>query len=223
MKDTLKCQVVLLPTNWREGVISIFKTETEETLSIHKLQPPNSKITATYNIPHHIYFISNNPIKEGNWFYNTHSKRVEKCTLIILKPKSSSTRDVLFKIEATTDSSLGLSLIPQSFIEEYIKEEGNIKEVELSLIIDLDNPPEGYYTYIPSGKYSYDEPYLMKQLLTNPDKEPNYKLLLNSNNEVIIHKSKESWNREEIKKLIQLYETTYISGNIDKWIEENLK
>lgn len=37
--------------------------------------------------------------------------------------------------------------------------------------------------------------------------------------------TKDSWNREEhiadIKRLIELYATTYKDGDINKWIEEN--
>jgi len=54
--------------------------------------------------------------------------------------------------------------------------------VELEMEIDVDNPPEGYYTYISSGKYHDDEPYLMKELFSNPDKEPNYKIKTDRDN-----------------------------------------
>jgi hypothetical protein len=50
------------------------------------------------------------------------------------------------------------------------------KKKKVEYEIDYDNPPEGYYTHWGSGKYWEDEPVLMKELLTNPDREPNYKV-----------------------------------------------
>lgn len=42
---------------------------------------------------------------------------------------------------------------------------------KVKAVVDLDNPPEGYYT---SGKYRDEDPYLMKELTSNIDREPNY-------------------------------------------------
>ena len=72
----------------------------------------------------HLYFVSNDEIKEGDWFINTLNV-VHQMTKII-KPKGT-----VVKIIATTDKSLGLSLIPEDFIREYAARSGSIKELSV--------------------------------------------------------------------------------------------
>lgn len=67
----------------------------------------------------------------------------------------------------------------QDFLEDdreiLTKAEQAIKELKKDKVIDFENPPEGYYTYYPHGKYHDDDPILMKKDVSNPDREPNYK------------------------------------------------
>ena len=94
-----------------------------------------SEFNVHYNhehYPKHLYLVSDREIKEGEW--NNIDKVIQKTN----KRQSEMTNKELFnygigKIEATTDSCLNLPLIPQSFIEEYVKAEGKINEVEIEM------------------------------------------------------------------------------------------
>lgn len=59
-----------------------------------------------------------------------------------------------------------------------------------------------------------------------PPKGDIIKLKTDSHNNITIKPVKNDWTREEhisdIKRLIQLYETTYLDGNIEDWIKKNL-
>lgn len=77
--------------------------------------------------PMHLYLVSDRGIKERDWYI---------CQLKVLQ--SSHLNHTMWsmpihKIEATTDKSLGLPLIPQLFIEEYIEKQGKINEVLIQL------------------------------------------------------------------------------------------
>ena len=73
-----------------------------------------------------LYFVSDREIKEGDYY------RRFKSTTITNKPTGHSGCDCKL-IEATTDASLNLPLIPESFIEAYIAKQGDISECEIEL------------------------------------------------------------------------------------------
>jgi hypothetical protein len=108
----------------------------------------------------HLYFTSDDGIKEGDWYYWEFNRS-------IIKHKSFEGNDRpskdCRKIIATTDSKLkDIPQIPQSFIEEYTKQGGNV-------LVDLEY--EQYWAKV-NGEYP---------------KEPQFKPKLTTNNEVIIH------------------------------------
>lgn len=74
---------------------------------------------------HHLYLISDREIKEGDWFV-LKNKDVYQHIEGQLPSRYTELRS---RIEATTDKSLGLALIPHSFIEEYIQKQGNVDRV----------------------------------------------------------------------------------------------
>lgn len=100
------------------------------------------------------------------------------------------------KVIASTDKSLGLPLIPQSFIEEYVQKQGKIDKVKIRFEKD----------YGAMAEYPYH---------LNPDKFPN---------RVIILPIKSSWNREEFKKeLSKLWNETpmsYTEETFDEWFDK---
>lgn len=111
------------------------------------------------------------------------------------------------KIIATTDTSLGIALIPQQFINYFIKQynRGNaIKEV----LVEYRRWTEfnGNHSNTPT----------IDVLMVNPDNIINIKPI------------KDSWNRKEVIELlskirIDLDKTMVISNeSFVKWIEENL-
>ena len=75
----------------------------------------------------HLYFTSNDEIKEGDPIYSPISKRV--FTSVDGSYLKQVENPIDKKIIATTDPKLGLPQIPQSFIEYYVK--NPVDEVEL--------------------------------------------------------------------------------------------
>ncbi len=92
----------------------------------------------------HLYLVSDREIKEGDWYYDPINELVDNNYNL----NSNGNK----KIEATTDTSLKvardeftpslrhpsmdyktLPQIPQSFIEAYVKAEGDIKEVNIEM------------------------------------------------------------------------------------------
>lgn len=81
----------------------------------------------------HLYFTSSEEIKEGDWYYSSILNQV------LLKGTS---KDKHPKIVASTDPSLGLPSIPQSFIKQYVAGNGKIDKVRLVLYSHNDCPEE---------------------------------------------------------------------------------
>ena len=164
-----------------------------------------------------LYFLYDEEIKEGDWFYDTRDKIISnKCLQVTMFSK---------KIIATTDTSLKIILnnyqdgpitynkfeksLPQpskTFIESYIKayNEGNpITEVMIEY-------NEFYELNDPTGKYTE------RELKVKPD------------NTISIKKVKDSWTREEVHNLMM---QAWINGEAnpnqhfsirETWIENNL-
>lgn len=89
----------------------------------------NTKHMAEYD-PQHLYFTSEDDIKEGDWYIHPFEDKVEKTewahivTLMNQLPKAQ-------KIIASTDPSLGLPAIPESFLKQYVESNGKIDKVQL--------------------------------------------------------------------------------------------
>lgn len=82
----------------------------------------------------HLYILSDEEIKPNDIWYDDKDKYVTSANLRCLRQVNNS--DECFKVIASTDKSLNLPGIPQSYIEYYIEEynEGNkIEEVELNI------------------------------------------------------------------------------------------
>lgn len=211
MKNQLKCQVVMLPTEKAEnclikndgGLFWKYPIKDYFTQSYLKSVPAKSL---------HLYFTSDRNMVEGDWeFYAGKLIR-----------QFSGGRSVKGKrIEATTDPSLvylagygggetveeaevyeHIPQIPESFIQAYVKANGEIKEVMIELTEDF--------------------PGLM---------DPSPIIKLRPNNTVIIHQSK-LYTRDEVIKLLgdcwnesskvaQKYNMG-TEGIFIRWIEENL-
>ena len=165
----------------------------------------------------HLYIISDDEIKEGDWYYSPETKQV-------YNQSNHETSLPCKKIVATTDTSLKVTdlisdkyavyvpQIPESFIQAYIKayNEGKpITEVDLEMDCDHNQMPNKVIDIIK----------------TRPD------------NTVIIHQSK-MYSRDEVEYLIKCatdeilhvlgYDTgkkmkeTGVMSHINKWIQDNL-
>lgn len=252
-----KCKIVMLPTN--EKVIntkeyqlllsaSLFWTSkieieryTEGWFFLNNSSAPNS---CTITIPNvelfkhqHLYIISDDEIKEGDWFIND-LNQIKKCTsrdtegYIDFEGGFNTKPSSCKKIIATTDSSLwrpshkyasDVILLPQpsqQFIEKFI-EEYNRGNVITDVLIE--------YELISNEEYfgntvnpDYDVPYFDEKLKINP-----------KDNTITIKKVKDSWSREEViefgNKVKEYCKNGWKSDSLhrvffewDKWIEENL-
>ena len=177
-------------------------------------------------VPQHLYILSDDKIKEGEWYLNVPTNKIEQATSSISKKYCPFPYS---KIIASTDSSLKLNnpnhggynmplqtgifprifpFVPQSFIDKYISEynKGNkIEEVMVEYMIDTVGciQTEG----INAG--------LMKDILK-----------LNPDNTINIKSIKDSWTRDEVTELlIKLWQSYGVinSGNdFDDWINSNL-
>ncbi len=109
------------------------------------------------------------------------------------------------KVIASTEKLVDVPLIPQEFIENYC-EVGGIDEVEIEYGLNYDEHPE----LIGNPTESWDE------------------IKVDSNNCVMVHPIKDSWNKEEVEKLIEsaVHDfagmNTYDDDNLTKWINKNL-
>ncbi len=133
MKNTLKVQVIMLPTTNKRDKSNLFKRTNGEVQYINwdVLDREDWK-------PQHLYFTSSEPMIKDDWLVNTNAMEINRFVA------GASINKGLSKIIATSDVSLGLPLIPESFIKSYVESQGSIKEVEIN-IVKADKP----YNYTP--------------------------------------------------------------------------
>ena len=209
-------QVVMLPTNEKANIwLDNFGTGLY-----------NCPTGATGVIYQHLYILSDEKIKEGDWFVGFADgsikpfvKQADESTVEInnwqLNKKGHSSNK---KIIATTDNTVKfperfpsfvtLPQIPQSFIEKYV-EEYNKGNVIADVMVEYES----------IGAYA------------NPKYDSDYQLKINPDNTIDISMPKDSWSREEVvellnsfEKLCYLYQANkdWFPAKKTKWIEENL-
>lgn len=186
----LKCKVIMLPQPQQRSDFTILSKQ----LSNGKLVLSNGRIFGEV-IPQHLYFISDRGSKKGEWTLFGNSLNGELKDFIGGKPIKAkydygSNGIYNFKIEATTDKSLGLPIIPESFVEEFVKHQCKSAEVYIKMNDALDIPDQ----YIPENS---------KGPIDGWNKR-----------EVIIVPCKNSWNREEMKK--EMYNAWVVSADIER-------
>ena len=214
-----RCKVVMLPTKEKSD---IFIGKTHSVLH-YKNNIPDEEFKSYQ----HLYIISDDGIKKGDYIY---------CTITNIIEIDKYNHDDLIrdwkKVIATTDSSLwrpshkyasDVILLPQpsqQFIEKFI-EEYNRGNVITDVLIE--------YELISNEEYfgntvnpDYDVPYFDEKLKINP-----------KDNTITIKKVKDSWSREEViefgNKVKEYCKNGWKSDSLhrvffewDKWIEENL-
>ena len=216
-----ECEVVMLATDKIEGKMYSSMIAKEKGKLFNYSNPNYSYDKAIFQ---HLYFLSNEEIKEGDWCYNSKRKSIELGKYMI------GTNEFIFckKIIATTDTSLTIIdyvdceyPLPQpskQFIQKYIEEYNKgrvISEVE----VEYEDKFLGYFPNITA---------------TGTGSEPKYKIQpkLNPDNTINIKPIKDSWSREEMfdcwlysKGLVLREETDQIKREriqFNKWIEEHL-
>ena len=203
-------------------LVKVYMLPTEDKTDIHETKHGRLYYQqASFDpvIYQHLYFASDEEIKEGEWCINEGDydkplifradREFFDIGLEAKKILATTDKSLLIEIESDSmkfDKPVGVPLpqISQQFIEDYCKV-GGIDEVYLEQV-------EGKTTYeICSGNPYYTTEYLLK---------------LDSSNCVIIHLVKESWNRKEIETLFNRYNEFIAHHEPEEWqgwIKENLK
>jgi hypothetical protein len=126
-KQTITAQVVMLP--------NLERNLPENKWGEYKLTKDNEKLdykmyvhTTGVDIYQHLYFTSDEPIQKGHWYLHENiSKPVKESGLL----KWGDDLLKRFKVIASTDSSLGLPAIPESFLKQYVDANGKIDSMKL--------------------------------------------------------------------------------------------
>ena len=141
MKKKLK--VIMLPTDKRivEGDI-ISRTIDDKLAIVNCLTLEDKNSNKDGHKANHIYLVSDEGIKEGDWFinhYNSVTLATDKVLKDLYAPKHK-------KVIATTDKSLGIYItaqfaktpvfkslpqIPESFIKYFVEKNGKVDKVEV--------------------------------------------------------------------------------------------
>ena len=202
MSTFKKAKVIILPTTNDSNIYLkpqnghlVIVTDTRVKRHVTSLNFPKQ----------HLYIISDDEIKEGDWFYNIHSKIVGRAEFNFGKDELAK------KIIATTDTSLGNYIwkqtnkksklyniqqniettkkvfipLPQSsqqFIEKYIEEYNKGQQITECLV-------------------EYEEIY-PKHFTYNPNENIITRLKVDKNNIITIKKVKDSYTQEEVDRLL---------------------
>lgn len=130
MENKFKVYPVMLSTNSYNGLGSLIVWR--DVGIIQMIKENSSCLHSEFNntsewIPQHLYLVSDKEIKKGDYYWNSITGKG-------YKNADNGTYDKIFKkIEYTTDPSLGLPLIPQSFVEEYVQKQGKIEYVYIDM------------------------------------------------------------------------------------------
>ena len=131
MKQEITSQVVMLPTE-KSNMCHLTGIDNIKEWNI----APNRNAFITdksHGIilqPFDIYFTTDEDIKQGDWYIHPFEDKVEKSQWVHIVALMNEAPKAQ-KIIASTDSSLGLPAIPESFLKQYIVAQGSIKIVKL--------------------------------------------------------------------------------------------
>lgn len=190
MDNKLLCSVVMLPINdigRKKGQLCLTGMGT--------LLISDNTISPSMYKAQHLYLVSAREIKEGDCYWNSINARAYK------NAEAGEYDPIFKKIEATTDPSLGLPLIPSSFIEEYVQKQGKIDKAYIEIY------PKGLAEHL---GYEYGEPRAV--LGEREDQAKNH-----PDGVVIILPVKDSWNREELREAMWL---AHKRGDTESWRSE---
>lgn len=225
-----KRQVVMLPTNEKAKDSLIYKNQ-EGTIGLSQTR----KYYLDSQKVQHLYFLSDEEIKEGDWLLSDGYEKMDPKYLGLARAAKDQLAAIkegytAKKIIATTDSLIietypsGLVTLThclphpsQSFLEVFVREynKGNmIKE----LMVEYEEVPNKNGL----GQYNVESANFISQPKVNP-----------KDNTITIKRVKESWNREEMeKKLWEAWDAGYCSAlnnskaikglTFKEWIEQTL-
>lgn len=193
---------------WELNLYSDMKGIPKWGITEHNSMLAHNPKNKNSHIPYHLYILSDEDIKEDDWI--VYSNQVLKYSHPTLVVSATAWRT---KIIATTDKSLGLPLIPDSFIKKYANKDG-IDEIMVKYETIQTTKDKDYAYY---GNNQSNLNYITR-------------LKIASNNTVTIKSTKQI--PEEYKVLAQKaynkalesvgYSPIEFGDWFDKWIEENL-
>lgn len=215
------CQVIMLPTAKDEVRLLTIKYMDQDSSGV-------SFIANSPGEPRHLYFVSYETPKEGDWFIANEAAR--KCIRIeegnypyVTIQGNEEVKHFhtwKTKIIASSDQSLGLPLIPQSFIEQYVKAEGKIDEVYVETEI------LGYKkgnTRITSGKHTIEfddaEDKSIEVIKTTKD---NHVIISLAEQKVYSREQVEVVLKNFLQFLANKHNINQPLGGVEEWIEDNL-
>lgn len=201
-----RTQVVMLPT--KEKANSLWSYKNRKLYSNEQNNPNDIDETIYYNL----YFLSDEEIKEGDyWYIWLDNNQICQADGMIITINNHIKNNHIKKIIATTDKSLKIQIdgnrgnllsdvsfdieLPQpsqDFIKVFVGEynKGNIIEW-----VDVEYEEKGYWINLESHSFAKKPEWIYTHDI----------IKVNSKNEIIIRKIKDSWNRNELQKLFNSY------------------
>lgn len=237
-----KCPVVMLPTN-EKAIINLNEYRKDVPTLNHSKEISNYE-TNPYQLirdrgyqPQHLYILSNEKIKEGDWVYENNLNQETNIYQV-------------FKI----NNELGFFRFKNVWIP--LNKQNSAKKIiattdRLSVLIDdgylaKESPTGKVIDYLPQPSQSFIQKFveeyrkcnIITEVMVEYEEGKSYSgneglivkewLKINpKDNTITIRKVKDSWNREEVKNLISKAFSsdlinTQSATELDKWIEENL-
>ncbi|MDD5551371.1 MAG: hypothetical protein PHS34_08935 [Candidatus Omnitrophica bacterium] len=215
MKKSLN--IVMLPTS---KATILYKHKEK---GLYLLAPHKHEINCYNGSNQHIYLTSDAEIKKNDYYLIADSKEEHYGKVI------QAIEDIKFgigirKIEAASDKSLGLPLIPQYLIEYFVEKQGKVDKV----MVEMEELGEGIVKF----------PKLLGDMADYVGLN-RYHIKTNPDNTIIWYPIKDTWTREEVEKLCRtafssgydaganmkedesLHSPDYVTAE-KEWIEENL-
>ena len=228
MSKFKKAKAVMLSHSNIDTSLTLYKTASGKPLHLST----NLDILS-HHTNQHLYIISDDEIKEGDWI-------MIKDDNYIFKSKSDYSTEWKdrCKIIATTDASLGLPQPSQQFIEKYI-EEYNKGNVITDVLVEELRSSDGYYDEQDIWHWKTlglkinpkDNTITIKEVKDNYTREEVDRMLdeqASRTTAEMLEKFKDYKSREEVIELITDAMSSCTNGtsshcqDFDKWIEENL-
>lgn len=221
-----KCKVVMLPT---DGKSKLYKAPWDEPPFIGYFRNPQETIKGD-TIAQHLYLISDEDIKEGDWLVSIKYGNLRQCTgvqeneYLCVGNNNGVLKSAVKKVIASTNPELtikttreekivkpgvyekSLPTFSEDFIKAYVKANGQIDEVNVE--------------YEESSDWSRSKEGVIVGI------KAHYIPKLTDNNEVIISMVEEKmYSREEVELIVakaMQWNGRITTEAIDKWIQKNL-
>lgn len=221
-----KVNVVMLPTNEKANIV-LHKDKN----TLEYILNQSSVIGETqYFSCQHLYILSDEEIKVGDWVYDV-------CDGIVNVEHEYQLSNIMVfkkdckKIIATTDKSLTINSVYGIDSFDAAMFGGKSEMIKLPQMFNLPQIPQSFIKHFVS---EYNKGNIITEVIVEYYWEPFSgiaqlppKVKINKDNTINIKLIKNSWSRDEVKELLYKFSTKVFSENfkieeVNKWIEENL-